>query len=174
MSRGWRYAPTRERGDVAETPRGVESYPRPSRQRGAACKAHPARPCPSVPEAYTGPLSATPSSAATGPATAQPTPVAALVVSGMNDVLNSQGYTQAAWWNRVPAGAWLLMGFVAVACNFLLGYSEQHTTRTTLLYFPLIPTIRFVLIADIDSPRGGIIRVAPQNLIATARSISPH
>jgi hypothetical protein len=31
-----------------------------------------------------------------------------------------------------------------------------------------------VLIADIDSRRGGITRVAPQNLIATARSTSPH
>ena len=34
---------------------------------------------------------------------AQPTPVMALAVSGMNDVLNSQGYTQAAWWNRIPS-----------------------------------------------------------------------
>jgi hypothetical protein len=33
---------------------------------------------------------------------AQPTGVFALVISGMNDVLNSQGYTQAAWWNRIP------------------------------------------------------------------------
>ena len=113
-------------------------------------------------------------SAVTGPALAQPTPVTALVVSGMNDVLNSQGYTQAAWWNRVPAGAWLLMGFVAVTCNFLLGYSERHTLRTTLLVFPLIVTIPFVLIADIDSPRGGIIHVAPQNLIALFQSLRPH
>jgi hypothetical protein len=111
-------------------------------------------------------------SAVTGPALIQPTPVTALVVSGMNDVLNSQGYTQAAWWNRVPVGAWLLMVFVAIVCNFLLGYSERHTARTTLLYFPLILTIPFVLIADIDSPRGGIIRVAPQNLIALSPSIT--
>jgi len=27
---------------------------------------------------------------------------------GMNDVLNAQGYTQAAWWNRIPAAAWIL------------------------------------------------------------------
>ena len=40
---------------------------------------------------------------------AQPTPVIALAVSGMNDVLNSQGYTQAAWWNRIPIAAWGLM-----------------------------------------------------------------
>jgi hypothetical protein len=37
-----------------------------------------------------------------GPATAQPTPVMALVLAGMNDVINSQGYTQAAFWNRLP------------------------------------------------------------------------
>jgi hypothetical protein len=43
-------------------------------------------------------------------AAAQSTPVVALAVSGMNDVLNSQGYTQAAWWNRIPAAAWVLMG----------------------------------------------------------------
>src|SRR2546430_17441339 len=34
-----------------------------------------------------------------------PTAVVALVISGMNDVLNSQGYTQAAWWNRIPLAA---------------------------------------------------------------------
>jgi hypothetical protein len=39
-------------------------------------------------------------------ATPQRTAVGALVVSGMNDVLNSQGYTQAAWWNRIPDAAW--------------------------------------------------------------------
>src|SRR5271156_2299763 len=32
----------------------------------------------------------------------QPTSIAAVAVSGMNEVINSQGYTQAAWWNRIP------------------------------------------------------------------------
>jgi hypothetical protein len=36
---------------------------------------------------------------------AQPTPIIALVVDGMNDVLNSQGYTEAAWLNRIPVAA---------------------------------------------------------------------
>jgi hypothetical protein len=35
----------------------------------------------------------------------QPTPVVALVIAGMNDVLNAQGYTQAAFWNRIPTAA---------------------------------------------------------------------
>jgi len=31
----------------------------------------------------------------------------------------------------------------------------------------------FFLIADLDSPRGGVIRVLPQNLIALSQSIKP-
>jgi len=50
-------------------------------------------------------------------AATQPTPVVALAVSGMNDVLNSQGYTQAAWWNRIPVAAWVLLAMIAIGCN---------------------------------------------------------
>src|SRR5206468_3740982 len=52
-------------------------------------------------------------SAVRAPASAQPSPVLALAVSGMNDVLNSQGYTQAAWRNRIPIEGWALMVFIA-------------------------------------------------------------
>ena len=61
-------------------------------------------------------------SAVQAPAAAQPTPVVALAVSGMNDVLNSQGYTQAAWRNRIPIAAWGLMAAIAICCNLLVGY----------------------------------------------------
>jgi hypothetical protein len=113
-------------------------------------------------------------SAVTGPATAQPTPVAALAVSGMNDVLNSQGYTQAAWWNRIPPSAWTLMLVVALACNLLIGAGEEHRNRAALAVLPLIVSISMFLIADIDSPRRGVILVAPQNLIALSHSLGSH
>ncbi len=45
------------------------------------------------------------------PAAANPTRMMPIVVSGMNDVLNSQGYTQSAYWNRIPRGEWALMAF---------------------------------------------------------------
>jgi hypothetical protein len=94
-------------------------------------------------------------------------PVMALAVSGMNDVLNSQGYTQAAWWNRVPEGAWALAGVIAICCNLLLGFTSQRSGKITRsLILPLIVSISFFLIADLDAPRGGLIRVKPQNLMA--------
>jgi hypothetical protein len=35
-------------------------------------------------------------------------------------------------------------------------------------------SISFFLIADIDSPRGGLIRVQPVNLISLSRSLHPQ
>ena len=104
-------------------------------------------------------------------AASQPTPTMALVLSGMNDVLNSQGYTQAAWWNRIPVGAWAMMGLMALSCNLLVGYRERRSGKLFLFVLPVIISISFFLIADLDSPRGGVIRVHPQNLLATSQSI---
>ena len=101
----------------------------------------------------------------------QQTPITALVVSGMNDVLNAQGYTQAAWWNRIPIAAWALMGLIAISCNFLFGYGERRTGAVVLV-LPLIVSISLFFIADIDHPRAGVIRVPPDNLIALLQTVS--
>lgn len=107
------------------------------------------------------------------PALAQPTPMMALVVSGMNDVLNSQGYTQASWWNRIPVAAWGLLLVTAICCNILVGYGARGVGLSTrlLLVLPVVVSISFLLIADIDSPRGGLIHVTPQNLASLATSL---
>jgi len=109
-------------------------------------------------------------------ASAQPTPTVALVVAGMNDVLNSQGYTQAAWWNRIPIAAWVLMAVIAAFCNVLIGYGSRNVKaeRLMLLILPLVVTMAFFLIADIDSPRNGVIRVHPHNLISLVESLRAH
>jgi hypothetical protein len=98
-------------------------------------------------------------------------PVMGLVVSGMNDVVNAQGYTQAAFLNRIPAAAWWLMVLMAIFSNAMLGYRERSDSVMLLLVLPIISSIAFLLIADIDSPRGGLIRVHPQNLVLTSQSM---
>jgi hypothetical protein len=115
-------------------------------------------------------------SAILAPAAAQPTPIVGLAVAGMNDVLNSQGYTQAAWWNRIPVAAWGLMGAIAIFSNLLLGFGARNpkAERGLHLVLPLVVSIAFFLIADIDSPRRGVIRVNPQNLLSLAESLRAH
>jgi len=105
-----------------------------------------------------------------GATNAQSNVTSLLTASGMNDVLNSQGYTQASWWNRIPSGAWGLMYAVAIVSHLLIGFGTHRREVVLSIILPLTVAISFCLIADIDSPRGGIIRVQPQNLIALARS----
>lgn len=111
--------------------------------------------------------------AVVAPASATPTPIMELVLSGMNDVLNSQGYTQAAWWNRIPRAAWLLLIAIAACAHLLVGYGarDAKSERRLLIVLPFVMSVCFFLIADIDSPHGGVIRVAPQNLQALGDSM---
>jgi len=105
-------------------------------------------------------------------ASVQPTPVTAVASIGMNDVLNTQGYTQAAWWNRIPLGAWALMAAIALSCCLLTGYGSHEARPALLVILPVVLSLAFFFIADIDSPRYGVIRVHPQNLISLAKTLS--
>ena len=115
-------------------------------------------------------------SAIHAPAAVQPTPVITTAVTGMNDVLNSRGYTQAAWLNRIPLAAWGLMMAIAICCNLLIGYGARRGEAKTLLLLvlPLVVSISLTLIANIDSPRGGLVRVHPQNLTSLSQSLRAH
>ncbi|WP_404994320.1 hypothetical protein [Cupriavidus pauculus] len=102
----------------------------------------------------------------------KPTPIGALVVSGMNDVINSQGYAEAAWLNRIPVSAWSLMVVIAFLSTLMQGYGcRTHSSKAVLFFLPLTVSLSLTLISDIDSPRGGLIRVAPQNLMSLAASM---
>lgn len=102
----------------------------------------------------------------------QPNPVTALAIVGMNDVINTQGYTQAAWWNRIPIAAWALMIVIEFSAICWWATARTATLKSRfLLIMPLVVSLSFMLIADIDSPRNGVIRLSPQNLISTAQSL---
>jgi hypothetical protein len=92
----------------------------------------------------------------------------------MNEVLDSAGYTQAAWWNRIPVSAWSLMAVIAVCSNVMIGYACDRKRTFLLTVLPFVLSVAFLLIAEIDSPRGGVIQVGPENLISLSQSLSAH
>ncbi len=102
---------------------------------------------------------------------AVPPPLMGLLVSGMNDVINSQRSSQAAWLNRIPVAAWALMGIIGIGCSWLIGYRARRTDWLAFLVVPVAVSVCFFLIADLDSPRGGAIRVTPQNLSSLSQSL---
>jgi hypothetical protein len=103
----------------------------------------------------------------------KPTPIGATVVTGMNDVLNSQDYSEAALINRIPKGAWALMILIGVFGCVVQGYGAKGKLRRGLLItiLPVTVALSLALISDIDSPRGGIIHVQPQNLSRLLQSL---
>jgi hypothetical protein len=113
-------------------------------------------------------------SAVTRGAEKRPTPATTLVISGLNDVLNAQGYTEAAWLNRIPVAAWSLMATLAIFGCLLVGNGAHSPGGLLSLVLPLALSIAFFLIADLDSPRGGLIRVRPQNLVSLSETLARH
>jgi hypothetical protein len=121
----------------------------------------------------TGRLEAELWAAVRAPVLADRSSLAALVVEGVNDIVETQGDTQAAWRNRIPFAAWLLMGAIAFFATLLVGIGLRKPRRFTpvLAVLPLVVSIAFFLIADIESPRLGLISVVPENLIGLAETL---
>jgi hypothetical protein len=55
----------------------------------------------------------------------------------------------------------------------LFGYNALllEAKDTQFFVLPLIVAVSFFLIADMDSPRNGVIRVSPQNLASLSASL---
>jgi hypothetical protein len=102
---------------------------------------------------------------------AVPPPLMGLLVSGMNDVINSQRSSQGAWLNRVPVAAWALMTAIGIGCCWLIAYRARRTDWLAFMIVPIAVSVCFFMIADLDSPRGGAIRVAPVNLSSLSQSL---
>ena len=62
---------------------------------------------------------------------------------------------------------------IATCSSVLIGYGARSPIPESilLLLVPLVVSIAFFFIADLDSPRGGVIRVSPQNLVSLAESL---
>ncbi|MBK5344648.1 hypothetical protein JFU48_25105 [Pseudomonas sp. TH49] len=109
-------------------------------------------------------------------ANSKQTPITALTVTGINDVLSTQRKTQANWRNQIPLAAWLLLSLVAACCNVMLGYNARGVRRSAalLLILPLMISMSFMMIGDIDAPGRGIIRVKPVNLEFLNETLKTH
>ena len=107
------------------------------------------------------------------PARQNPNSVTALAVASINDVVRTQGDTQASWHNRIPLTAWMMMGSIAFFAMLLVGIGVERPRRFPhiLAALPLIIAIAFFLIADVESPRLGIIRVVPDSLLELSHSL---
>jgi len=66
--------------------------------------------------------------------------------------------------NRIPHTIWLMLLLIASLTCFTFGYGQRRRFWLVAIVTPLMITIVMGLIADLDSPRSGFLRVDQRSL----------
>jgi hypothetical protein len=64
------------------------------------------------------------------------------------------------------------MAAIAFLSSLLIGVGAHRMSPSLSLTLPLVTAIAFFLIADLDSPRGGFIRMQPENLVSLSQQLN--
>jgi len=98
-------------------------------------------------------------------------------MSELNEMFDMQTRRSEARGNRIPVEAWLLLIFIAMVSTSLAGYEIGAETlgesgrRWMLNVLPLVLAVVLMLIADLDTPRSGLIRVDLHPLMELQKEI---
>ena len=98
------------------------------------------------------------------PAMEKPSSITAMAVGSVDSIIKTHMDTEAAWINRIPPEELLLLAIVALSANFLTGFGARKSKSKLYFVLPILVSIAMFLIADIENPRQGILRIPPDNL----------
>jgi hypothetical protein len=93
-----------------------------------------------------------------------PTPIVAIYVSALNDMIDLDGKRVAARLNRIPWDIWMLLGLLSIMTSVVVGYGQRHRAAMATFVPVLMIAIAVSLIADLDSPVSGLIQVSQQSM----------
>jgi len=100
-------------------------------------------------------------------------PVAVAFMNSLNELIDIDSERLAALQNRIPSTVWVLIFVVAVIAVFTRGLALKRRFWLTLVLAPITIAIVVGLIADLDSSRGGLIRVDQAPLYRLKADIQP-
>jgi hypothetical protein len=98
--------------------------------------------------------------------------ITGLFVATLNDTIDFSEKRTAAWENRIPAAAWVLLVFMSAAASALVGIGTTARSRALLLVLPVVAGAVLMLIADLDSSRGGFVRVQQKSMERVAAQVN--
>jgi hypothetical protein len=90
--------------------------------------------------------------------------VTALYLESLNAVREQSEENQAALENRIPGPIWFVLFFIALLTCVSLGFGLKGRTWFSVLLTPLTISLVMALIADLDSPRKGLIVVGRESM----------
>lgn len=101
---------------------------------------------------------------AAGAARDQPTPITSTFIQSLNEMIDLDAKRIEALENRIPLAVWWLLVAVSVLGSLVTGFVYPHRTLPVVLVVPIVLAGVMTLIADLDSPRGGLILISQQSL----------
>jgi hypothetical protein len=105
-----------------------------------------------------------------------PSALTASFVNALNDAIEFDATRMQAMQMRVPGVVWILVLLVASCGCCVTGYAAGASGKRgafTNVILPLLITVIIFLIADLDSPRHGIIGVNQAPMLDLQRSLQP-
>jgi hypothetical protein len=106
-----------------------------------------------------------------------PTAITGLFISSLNETIDLDTKRWAALKNRIPAAIWLMLALLSVLTCLMVGYSYRRRFVPSMLVPPLMIAIVVTLIADLDTPGSGLIRIGHESierLKADQQTVSPN
>ncbi|GFZ91410.1 hypothetical protein [Dyella caseinilytica] len=92
------------------------------------------------------------------------TPIVAIYVQALNDVIDLDSERVAAVLNRIPIDIWVLLALLSSLTSLVVGYGQRHRSMLATFVPVLMVAIAVSLIADLDTPASGFIQVSQQSL----------
>ena len=103
-----------------------------------------------------------------------PTPFTSLFVASLNETIDLSEKRLAAMQSRVPQTVWLLLLCIALWTCLTFGYHQRKRFWLISVVTPLMIAIAMGLIADLDSPRSGFLRVDLRSLERLSQDLRPE
>lgn len=95
----------------------------------------------------------------------QPNPITASFIQSLNETIDLASKRLDALENRIPKAVWLMLLFVGSIACFLTGILHRQARTLSVLALPIVLAAVLTMIADLDSPRGGLIRISQESMM---------
>jgi hypothetical protein len=88
---------------------------------------------------------------------ASPTPITGLFVQSVNETFDLEDARLAALENRIPPEVWTMLSLLSALAAYMLGTTIFEKSTWAMFVVPLMIAIVAALVADLDTPRAGLI-----------------
>jgi len=99
-------------------------------------------------------------------------PITALFISTLNDSIDVTEERTAAFENRIPDEAWVLLLFIGFASTVVVGMNVSSHSQVLRVLLPFVIAGALAMTLDMDSPRYGFVKVSQPSMERLAQQVN--